>query len=74
MKHPSFPEKRTTYGGPDDPFVRLEERFRLDGDILYVDISIIPRAYAKTIQLDFVYTRPPLWKRVWRRFLAWCRR
>lgn len=47
-----FPEKITTYGGPKDPFVKIVETFRIVGDVVVAERSVLTKAAAERIVLD----------------------
>lgn len=61
---PGLPDKVVTYGGPDDPFVRMEERFRLVDGVLYVDRTVIPRGYVANVTVDVRFVRLSWWSRL----------
>ena len=61
------PEKVTTYGRPSGPFVRVVDKYRLDGDTLYVDRDVYMKAQLGGMTCTVTFKRPS-W---WRRALAW---
>lgn len=45
-------KKETTYGGPDDGFVRIEEWYFLEGEILTIEKKVFARGYVKQIECE----------------------
>jgi hypothetical protein len=49
---PTTVRQVTTYGGPSDPFVRIRQTFRVEGDTMIIDEEVVARPYAKAITVN----------------------
>ena len=57
-------EKITTYGGPGDPFVRITESIRLEGECAHIDIEVIPRGHASHVGITCNIVEMPWYRRL----------
>jgi len=47
-----LPEQITTYGLPSDPFAKIVQKLRLEGDVLHVERTVFARATLGAISCE----------------------
>lgn len=52
MSERKFVKKETLYGGPKDDFIRIEDWYFLEGEIVTLERKIFPRGYLKMVECE----------------------
>lgn len=47
-----FLKKETTYGSPEDDFIRIEDWYFLNGDRLEIEKKVFARGYLKQVECE----------------------